>query len=203
MNKVLILGLGLMLYTSLGLAAGQNSGAKLYKWVDDNGETHYGEVVPPEYADRDKTQLDAKGFKIKEKPKNSNADSSVKTPEEQAAIDRRRKDNALLNTFSNEKEIDLARDRNLQQVEARISGIEIQLKTAKGSQNGYSQELARLQQAKKKVSESLQSDVDDANARVSELESDLKEAQDKAAAVRAAFEADKARFHELTKGSGK
>ncbi|MGO8753928.1 MAG: DUF4124 domain-containing protein [Gallionellaceae bacterium] len=203
MNKALILGLGLMLHTSLGLAAGQKSGETLYKWVDDKGEVHYGEVIPPEYADRDKTQLDKNGIKIKQKPKTSAADSSVKTPEEQAAIDRRRKDNALLNTYSNEKEIDLARDRNLQQVEARISSIEMQLKSAQSSQNGYGQELARLQKAKKNVPDSLQSDVDSANSRVSELENDLKEAQDKAAAVRAAFAADKARFHELTNSPGK
>ncbi len=32
--------------------------AKLYKWVDAQGVTHYGEVIPPEYANRDTKQLD-------------------------------------------------------------------------------------------------------------------------------------------------
>jgi chromosome segregation ATPase len=201
MSKVKILGLGLMLYATLGLAAVQKSpSGKLYKWVDDNGETHYGEVIPPEYADRDKTQLNKFGIEVKDKSKDADANASVKTPEEQAAIDRRRKDNALLNTYSNEKEIDLARNRNLQQVEALISSIQLQLKSARDSQNDYNQELARLQKAKKNIPESLQSDVDNANSRVAELEGDLKEAQDKAASVRAAFDADKVRFHELTVG---
>ena len=31
--------------------------AKLYKWVDKNGTTHYGETIPPEYADRDTKEL--------------------------------------------------------------------------------------------------------------------------------------------------
>ena len=35
-----------------------NAEAKLYKWVDANGTTHYGETIPPEYADRDTKKLD-------------------------------------------------------------------------------------------------------------------------------------------------
>jgi hypothetical protein len=31
--------------------------AKLYKWVDDKGVTHYGEVIPPEYANKEKDTL--------------------------------------------------------------------------------------------------------------------------------------------------
>ena len=31
--------------------------AKLYKWVDDNGTTHYGETVPPEYANSNASVL--------------------------------------------------------------------------------------------------------------------------------------------------
>jgi len=27
--------------------------AKMYKWVDDKGTTHYGETIPPEYAGKD------------------------------------------------------------------------------------------------------------------------------------------------------
>ena len=30
-----------------------NAEAKLYKWVDDKGITHYGEVIPPEYANKE------------------------------------------------------------------------------------------------------------------------------------------------------
>ena len=39
--------------------------AKLYKWVDNQGVTHYGETIPPEYADKDNVLLDDKGRVIK------------------------------------------------------------------------------------------------------------------------------------------
>src|ERR1035438_4939282 len=108
MTKSKILGATLVVCAAFSMVAE----AKIYKWVDDAGETHYGEVVPPEYANKDKVQFDDKGRAIKDKKPETetNSSSEVKTAEQTAALEQRRKDKALLNTYSNEKEIDLARD---------------------------------------------------------------------------------------------
>src|SRR3989338_7910348 len=120
MTDMKTLGATLVLFAAFSATAE----AKLYKWVDDKGETHYGEVIPPEYADKDKVQFNEKGREIKKKEAGSKDASEKKIAEEERAlIDRRRKDKALVSTYSNEKEIDLARDRNLQQVEARINSV--------------------------------------------------------------------------------
>jgi chromosome segregation ATPase len=198
MIKFTTLGLCLMLYATAGHAAAR---AKLYKWVDDKGETHYGEVVPPEYANRDQTQLNA--VRDKKKSSSSTAQPVEKSPEQLAEIEQRRKDQALLNTYSNEHEIDLARGRNLQQVEARINSIEMQLKTVKDNLKGYNQEQANLKKAKKAIPESLLTDLADAKKRQVDLESEMTEAKEKEAAVRATYDADKSRYHELTVGPAK
>ena len=178
--------------------------AKLYKWVDDKGETHYGEVVPPEYAAKDKVQFNEKGREIKKKESAKETDSDKNISEEkQAAIDQRRKDKALVNTYSNEKEIDLARDRNLQQVEARINSIQLLLKSAQESLDNYHNEADGLTRGGKKIPDSLQSDITIAENRVAKLKQDLAKAQEKAASVRASFEADKVRYRELTGGPKK
>src|SRR3989339_1975565 len=39
--------------------------AKMYKWVDDKGITHYGETIPPEYANKDRTLLNKSGIVVK------------------------------------------------------------------------------------------------------------------------------------------
>ena len=204
MNKIkllaLAIGTGLIMHASLGVAAGKGSGRSttLYKWVDENGETHYGEVVPPEYADRDQTLINAKPLQAKKKIGKSADEEVEKTPEELAALEQRRKDRALLNTYSNEKEIDLARGRNLQQVEARINSIQLQSKSVNGSLQGYLQEQANLKKAGKPLPESLKTDIADGQKRISDLQNELTEAKEKAAAVRADFDADKARYHLLT-----
>jgi len=194
MGRTEILGAALV----LSAAFSANADTSLYKWVDGKGETHYGEVVPPEYADRDQIRLE-KGRAVKRPENKSDAAPSAKNAiDDQAATDQRRKDKALLNTYSNEREIDLARDRNLQQVEARIAGARLLLKSAQESLVGYLNEATTKQNAGKPIPDSLQSDIAAAESKVAKLQQDLDKALEKEASVKASYEADKIRFHELT-----
>ena len=199
MTKTKILGATLVLCAVFSVAAE----AKLYKWVDDNGETHYGEVVPPEYASKDKVQYDEKGRVINDKQPGEDINNPEgKTAEQKAAIAQHRKDKALLNTYSNEKEIDLARDRNLQQVEARINSIQLLQKSAQESLDSFRKEASAITGGKQ-IPASLQADISTAENKIAKLKQDLEAANAKAASVRASFEADKARYHELTAGAKK
>ena len=181
--------------------------ARVYTWVDDKGQTHSGDVIPPEYANKDKVQFNEKGREVKKKESKESAGEAgavnKNAEEKQAVIDQRRRDNALVNTYSNEKEIELARDRNLQQVEARINGIQVMLKPAQKDLDNYLKEADGLKQSGKKIPDSLQSDITNAENKVAKLKQDLAKAQEKDASVRASFEADKVRFRELTGGAKK
>jgi len=193
------LGATLVLFAAFSATAE----AKLYKWVDDKGETHYGEVVPPEYANKDKVQFE-KGREVKQKEPAGEAGSGKKSAEEdQATIDQRRRDKALVNTYSNEKEIDLSRDRNLQQVEARINSVQLLLKSAQESLDNYHKEADGLKQSGNKIPDSLRSDISEGENKVAKLKQDLAKAQEKDASVKASYEADKVRYRELTGGSKK
>ena len=179
--------------------------AKLYKWVDEQGITHYGETIPPEYADKDNVQFSDKGTVIKKTEKISpgerraNAElTAKKRAEDKAAFEQRRKDNMLLNTFSSENEIDLARDRNLQQVDAVINSIQLLHKSAVKSLESYHQEVDERTKAGKKIPQSLQADITETESQVKKLQHDLTKALAKSAAVRASYEADKVRYRELT-----
>lgn len=181
-----------------------NVEAKLYKWVDDNGTTHYGETIPPEYANKDATRFNDKGRIDKridkltpEEQRAKAAEDAKKKVEQQAAIEAKRKDTALLSTFSNEKEIDLSRDRNSQQVEARINSINTMLKTARDSRNNHLKERTGLQQQNKPIPKSLVDDINEDDAKVAKLEKDLAQNEQELAAVKARFEADKLRYREL------
>lgn len=179
--------------------------AKLYKWVDEKGVTHYGETIPPEYADKDNVQFSDKGSVIKKTEKVSPAEkraqaelAAKKRAEDKAAFEQKRKDNMLLSTFSSENEIDLARDRNLQQVDAVINSIQLLHKSAVKSLESYHQEVDERTKAGKKIPESLQADITDTENQVKKLQHDLTKALEKSAAVRASYEADKVRYRELT-----
>lgn len=194
MIKPGILGAALALIAAFSTSAE----AKLYKWVDDKGVTHYGETVPPEYANKDRVQFSDKGSVVKKPTPAADAAAAKKMPEDQAAVEQRRKDNALLNTYSNEKEIDLALARNLQQVEARINSIQLLQKSAQESLGSYQKESAQMKAAGKKIPVSLQTDITNAENKITQLKQELEQAETKAASVKASFAADKARYRELT-----
>jgi uncharacterized protein YifN (PemK superfamily) len=187
----------LMSAVALCAAVSLNAEAKLFKWVDNNGTTHYGETIPPEYANKDAVKLE-KGRIEKRDEKNAVAQKVVKDPmAEKARIEAERRDNALINTYASEKEIDLARDRNLQQVEARTGSFTTLLKSAQENQVALQKEAEGLTKQGRKIPKSLEEDLAEAQANVikkqGELDNSLKESE----AVKARYEADKIRYREL------
>jgi hypothetical protein len=98
--------------------------AAMYKWVDENGRTHYGDSVPPKYASRAGDRMSKPGVQpVKtEAPKPVAEPVSPEELEKQKAeakrqLDRERQDAALLSTYANEGEIELARARELKRTE--------------------------------------------------------------------------------------
>ena len=179
--------------------------AKMYKWVDDKGTTHYGETIPPEYANKDRSELGKSGRVIEKKevltPEERRASEQAdikKRAGEEAALERKRRDKALVNTYSNEKEIDLARNRNLQQIEARINSINSQLKMANDNLLAFQKEASTLTNAGKKIHPSLQEDLKESQERLAKLQQDLEKAKAEKATLDARYDADKARYKELT-----
>ena len=195
---------GLVLLSSFAATAE----AKLYKWVDDKGVTHYGETIPPEYADKDNVLFNDKGQVIKKNEKLTAVERRAKEEaaakqraDDTAAAEQRRRDRMLLSTYSSEKEIDLALDRNLQQIEALVNSIQLLQKSAQESADGYQQEAKQLTQAGKKIPLSLKNDIADAEKKTLKLQQRLTQAQKKMASVKDKFAADKARYRELTGSS--
>ena len=200
MLKANFLGVSLVLCCAFSASAE----AKLYKWVDDNGTTHYGETIPPEYANKDATKLSDKGRveqRIEkltpEEQRAKDAEDAKKNAAKQAAIEAKRRDSALLNTFSNENEIDLSRDRSLQQVEARINSINTMLKSAQASLVEHQNEREGLVQQGKKIPKSLLDDLAESEAHLAKLKGELAQNEQELAKVKARFEADKLRYREL------
>jgi len=195
----------LLIALIVGISFSLPVSAKMYKWVDDQGVTHYGETIPPEYAHRDREELNKAGRVVEKKevltPEERHAkelEDIKKREDEEAALEQKRRDKALLNTYSNVKEIDLTRDRNLQQVEARINSINSQLKMAEDNLKALQKEADGYTKANKNIHVSLQEDLKESQARLTKLQQDMEKSKAEKAAVEARFNADKARYRELT-----
>lgn len=193
----------------LGISFSLPATAKLYKWVDEKGTTHYGEVIPPEYANKSRSELNQSGRAIKkqdvltpeeqrlERSKKEEAESK-KLEDEKLSLEKSRRDKALIETYSSSDEIDLARKRNLQQIEARIVGINANIKIANDNLSGLQKEADVLSKANKAIPKDLQDDLQEAKARLDKLQKDLDKANEEKSVMNARYDADKARYKELT-----
>ena len=52
----------IMLVSATLMAAGSVMAAKVYRWVDENGEVHYSETLPPDFQDKTHDTLDEAGI---------------------------------------------------------------------------------------------------------------------------------------------
>ncbi len=179
--------------------------AKMYKWVDNNGTTHYGETIPPEYADKDRAELNQAGRVVNkqevltpEKRRAQEQEDAKKLEDEKAAAEKKRHDQTLTSTYSSVKEIDLARSRSLQQIDARINVIDSAIKTTNDNLIGLQKEADGYTLRKKEIPGSLKDDLQETQARLDKLNKDMEKPQAEKASVEARYDADKARYIELT-----
>lgn len=196
---------GLLAALVIGLSFSLPAAAKMYKWVDDQGVTHYGETIPPEYAGKDRSELNKAGRVVKtqevltpEERRAKEQEAAKKRDEAEAALEQKRRDKALVNTYSNVKEIDLARSRNLQQVDARLNSINSQVKMANDNLLGLQKEADGFTKSNRKIPKSLQEDLQESQARLAKLQQELEKTRGEKAAVEARYDADMARYKELT-----
>lgn len=206
MLKSKLLGAGLLITVVFSATAE----AKLYKWVDDNGTTHYGEVIPPEYANKERDALKKSGM-LEKRPEKVNPDT-LRAKEEaaqqlkidnQATVEQQRRDSALLNTYSNENEIDLARERSLVLINARIESNQMLLKSSQGTLDEHKKEVENRTRTGKKIPPSLSNDISQAEARVAKFQAELIKSEEELAAVKTRFENEKALYRKLKGGVSK
>lgn len=182
--------------------------AKLYKWVDDNGTTHYGEVVPPEYANKDKDSLKKSGL-LEKRPEKVDPEAvrakeqaeAKRKVDNRAAEEQKRRDNALLNTYSNENEIDMARERSLVLVNARIDSNRMLLKSTHSTLDELKKEADKRTKAGKKIPQSLNDDIAQTEARVQKYTIAISKNEEELAAVKTRFDNEKVLYRKLTGGA--
>ena len=103
------------------VASGAENGRTVYKWVDQQGVTHYGDHIPPEYAAQEQQVINAQGVEIsrleaQKTPEQLAAEEQKKTEAQQA----RDRDRNLLNTYASVQEIERLRDQRMTLVSDQI-----------------------------------------------------------------------------------
>lgn len=195
----------LLSLTPLSVAAGT------YKWVDERGATHYGDSIPPAYVNQGATELSKKGLVLKqtapaltsEQRHSRQEEIDFKNEQLHKTRELRRRDNALLNTYTSLSEIDLARDRNLQQLELLHTGAQTRSKLITSRLSGFRTEAAQYKTVKKPVPPHLKADIERAQLEFDRVEASMTRNLQDIEMIKAKFAADRIRYQELTQIAAK
>ncbi len=118
----------LVSFAALGLlgalqlaAAASDDAVRVYRWVDAQGIVHYGDSVPPQFADDAHDVLNDQGVQIGHvAAQESAAQLSAQAQAAQAAAQQAQHDKFLLTTYASAQEIEQLRDERLDQIDGQI-----------------------------------------------------------------------------------
>ena len=208
---LLITMLPAALLLATGVAQAQSQGSsKIICWKDKSGKVvGCGDKVPPEFQDNATKELNQRGVTIKqsdaaltaEQRRAQQAEAERKQADEQKKEAQRRSDKAILDTFTNEKEIDLKRARDVQQLDSSIETLQTNLKNASDRQ---AEGRARIEQAgknKKPVPPAVQQEFDRSEGEKAKIENQLAQKRKEIVALNQKYDEIKKRFAELTGGT--
>lgn len=183
--------------------AAPGNGRVTYKWVDNQGVVHYGDRVPPEYANQEQHIINAQGVEVSHT-------EALKSAEQQAADEKKKK----------EIEDNLARDRNLlssyvsvgeieRQRDQRLETISDKIKVCKSVLDGLNGKMTKLTQASMRfkpystdpkappMNDQAAEDLVRVGNDIHTQQQNLRQFQSEESDMKKQFESDIARFKEL------
>lgn len=177
-----------------------------YKWVDENGVTHYGDSIPAKYAELPKDVLNDQGVKVdtlegKKTPEQIEAERIEK--ERVVAIElERRRDIALLATYLSVDEILLHRDRRVELFQAQSKVTELYLRNLQRRMLKLRNEASNFQPYSEDpdapmIAEDLASELGETKQIIARHERNLQKFQTDEQQIIARFAGDISRFKVL------
>ena len=179
--------------------------AKLYRWVDENGEVHYTDKIPPQYSQKAHTELDQHGLKVDEIQAAKTHEQVLKEKElkrlraeRQKLVDiQRSKDRVLLRTFRSIDDIVLARNGKLAAIDVSITVTEGNIKRMKTKLAEMQDNAANLEKQGKSVSKKYLSQIKQIRDDIRSAYSSIVEKEKHKQSILAKFETDIDRFKQL------
>ena len=190
-----------------GAAAQQADKAKkVYRWIDKNGQVHYGDSVPAEYAEQDRDVLNKQGVKVgREEGTITPEEAAAKAAEDKAVRDeqkRKLRDRVLIQTYQSVKELEVLRDTRLELVDAQLTIQEQSLSNLRAQRAQIERIASRYaprsaEPGAKPLPDDVAADLERAASDIATQESNLVRRREERENIRLTFEADIKRYQEL------
>jgi hypothetical protein len=175
----------------------------MYKWVDDKGVVHYSDKMPADAVDKGNVELNKQGIAVKRndpaptleqrKAKAAEEERQKHLAREREVVDRR--DRALMQSYTSEDEIDLARTRALATIDTQVQSA--QAYSGQLIKRRTELEAKRKSFGDKQVPPAFERELESIGEELAKQDTLIAEKKREAAVVTARYDADKARWREL------
>ena len=185
-------------------AASATAQPRVFKCKDDKGKTYYTQMPPAECLGKELNELSGQGTVVKKREgaltpdqiAARDAEEKRKKDEELAAKEEKRKNQALLNTYSSEKDIEEGRQRALGQAEA--ANKETEKRMAEAQKRAQALAAEKEFYLKKPMPKKLQDDIKNNEIDIKGYQDALSAKQKELGEINAKYDEDKRRYQELT-----
>ena len=148
--------------------------AKMYRWVDEDGQMHFGDKIPPEYLVREHDELNAQGVNVKHRPAAKTAeqkaeDRRLKNERKKAALiekKKRQRDRVLLDTYTTERDLIVARDSRLDAVGSQIKLAETIISDSNNKIDTMEKQITQIRASNREVPLDLYERIDNEKQQV-------------------------------------
>lgn len=137
--------------------------AKMYKWVDDEGVVHFGDMVPTEQLNKERRELNSQGVTVKAIPPAETEEQRkerfrlerIEREEKKKVEELRKQDKVLMDTYTTESDLDAALKARLDAVESQLQLSKSIIESAKKKQEKTEKAITRIKASGKEVPKNL------------------------------------------------
>ena len=148
--------------------------AKMYKWIDEDGQVHFGDKIPTKYLVKEHDELNELGVKTRHR-------EAAKTPEQKAEERRlereqkkiellekkkKQRDRVLLDTYTTERDLIVARDSRLDAVNSQINLAESIISDSNNKIESMEQQVTEIKASNREVPVDLYNRIDNERQQV-------------------------------------
>ena len=148
--------------------------AKMYKWVDENGQVHFGDKIPAKYITREHDELNDSGVVTRHRDAAKTAEQKaeerrVEYERKKAALIEKKKkqrDRVLLDTYTTERDLVVARDSRMDAVDAQIQLADSIITDSNKKIESMEQQVVDIQASNREVPPGLYHRIDNEKQQV-------------------------------------
>ncbi len=185
--------------------------AGLNKWVDEKGQVHYGDRVPPEYRSKEHSELNTQGVVVHTTHARKTSDEldeekkqdqlRLKLERERLIVERKKslRDRVLLDTFTTERDLEIARDARIEALDSQISLAETLISNDKKKLEGIKKRIKSIRDSGREPPENLLKSEKSVSRQLENNDEYVENKGNERTEILQTFEADVKRFRVLKK----